>query len=95
MPRLIIMRDFFPKQNWRTSEVENAASRLYTNVDIEEPEREPGNLHTINLTAVSTEMHAWPLKLRGFQWKKKQLLWRKNLGHFEIQKMFSRAYRRL
>ena len=58
MPRLIIMRDIFPKQNWLTCDTENAASRLYTNVDIEEPEREPGNLHTTNLTAVSPDIHA-------------------------------------
>ena len=32
--------------------------RLYLNVDIEEPEREPGNLHTTNLTVVSPDIHA-------------------------------------
>ena len=50
------MRDNFPKQNRLAFETENAASPLYTNVDIEEPEREPGNLHTTNLTAVSPDI---------------------------------------
>ena len=58
MPRLTIKRDIFPKQNWPTCEKGNAASRLYTNVDFEEPEREPGNRHTTNLTAVSPDIHA-------------------------------------
>ena len=73
MPRLIIMRDIFPKQNRVTCETKNAASRLYTNVDIEEPEREPGNLHTTNLTAVS-QIFIVILEAPWFSVKETQLL---------------------
>ena len=31
---------------------------MYTNVDIEEPECEPGNLHTSNFRDVSLDIHA-------------------------------------
>ena len=57
MPRRIIMRDFCQNKIDLPAKQKTLLDDC-TLVDLEEPKRELGNLHTINLTAVVPCIHA-------------------------------------